>query len=290
MKNVIDLDLQYNGHGQLEIIEDPINPINYHDYNDASTGWRLDITAKINDNGDLEVYDTTPYEQWDLDDFQVDDPEDEEIPRWTFLVMERVVHITSEEPKLIEWLVRPDVVSTNGLRLGWIKPLTDDGLYHYQKLIIPYKDNISSAIERLYYHDGKIYHVDSDSNTVVEYEINADTFDELYDLTVEYQFNNCYYASMDTFSIYNMVKCYVLKEKERINNYFKNDCGHNCKYSNSQLDMEVDILLSAIMVLEDLVSKGFFFEAQRILNGFDTCGGLCRDVKNNLKGCGCGKN
>ena len=44
------------------------------------------------------------------------------------------------------------------------------------------------------------------------------------------------------------------------------------------------------MVIRDLMEKGDFFEAQRILNGLNTCGHLCENVKNKLKGCGCGGN
>ena len=43
------------------------------------------------------------------------------------------------------------------------------------------------------------------------------------------------------------------------------------------------------MVINDLIDKGEFFEAQRILSMLDTCGSLCGDYEVSLKRCGCGK-
>lgn len=290
MRNVIDFDLQYNGNGELEILEDAHNPANYHDYSDASSGWRLDVTVTINNEGNLEVYDTTPYEQWDLDGYQGDDPNDDEEPRWKFIILERVISNDLDNPKTETWIVKDKIVNISDLRHSWTTELIHDGLYHYQKLIIPYEENVSSSLERLYYKNEKIYHVDSDNNTIVEFSIDEESFDELYDLVVDNQFNNCYYFSCDTFCLINLIKCYVLKEKARISDYLKNNCGKECNFVDSRRDLEVDILLAAIMVIEDLVNHGYFFEAQQVLNGFNTCGGLCKDVRNNLKGCGCGKN
>jgi hypothetical protein len=89
--------------------------------------------------------------------------------------------------------------------------------------------------------------------------------------------------------MYDVVECYVLTERERINNYLKNNCRGNCSNSTDDLDVRSDILLAAVMVLKNLIEKGDFFEAQRILNGLNTCGNLCKKYSNSLKGCGCGR-
>lgn len=84
-----------------------------------------------------------------------------------------------------------------------------------------------------------------------------------------------------------MVKCYISKEYERLQNQFKNNCV-KCK-SSGLLDYETDILLAAVNVASNLIEEKNYLDALRVVNGLDTCGKLCKD-SNKLKGCGCGRN
>lgn len=165
-----------------------------------------------------------------------------------------------------------------------------NGLYYYQKLIIPVGEHITGANEHLYYANGKIYYEDVDSETSESYELdNKDDFDEVYDIIRKHYPDNCFYFDDYAFTIYDLIECYVLTERERINNYLKNNCNGNCDKGHTNIDAKVDILLGAIMVLKDLMEKGDYFEAQRILNGLNTCGNLCKKYTKNLKSCGCGR-
>lgn len=205
-------------------------------------------------------------------------------------VVERLILLdNSDTPKTV--LFNNIVAaSKEELQHSGIYNLAEDGHYLYQKLIIPTESHsVSNENETMYYENGIVSFVDLDDETEEgEYDIEKD-FDTIYELVIKYGFDNCFDYSAEIFSIYDLVKCYLLKEQNRIQNYFKSGCDKNCQnYSNS--DVEIDILLSAILVLEDLIEKENYYEAQRILNELHTCNGLCKDYSNKLKGCGCGRN
>lgn len=88
-------------------------------------------------------------------------------------------------------------------------------------------------------------------------------------------------------TIYGLIECYVLLAEDRINGFLRNNCKQNCDEPCS--DYKLDILLAAILVLNNLIAKGEYFEAHRILNNLNTCGSLCSEYITELKGCGCGK-
>lgn len=58
--------------------------------------------------------------------------------------------------------------------------------------------------------------------------------------------------------------------------------------NNNSDATDADFLISAIFVLRHLIQNRLFLEAQAILNRFNTCNGICKDVRKSLKGCGCG--
>lgn len=305
--SIVDIDFRYNGNGELEVLEEPIDPHIYPDINDGSSGWRLDMIIKINGDGDLQVEDTTPYERWDVDGRLGDNwaglsRENDEEPLWKFIVLERIVSVkVQDDADLIGMYGVENANNIPALRHNGVYEVPGNGLYHYQKMIIPYNSSTLISPDKLCYNhtiheicrydDGDItkrWSVAFNSDGTVTLGDSAD-FDEIFDLIVDNQYNSCFYYSRDTFSMYDVVECYVLKEQARLKEMLKNNCSGSCTTS-SQQDLSLDILLSAIIVIENLIRRGNFFEAQRIVDSLSTCNNLCKDVKNKLKGCGCGRN
>ena len=242
------------------------------------------ISVKINDDGNLEVIDITPYEEW-FDDYY------EPIQDVAYHhIIERVIYIDNENTEVAAFYDK-NVESYADLRHSTVYKLEKDGHYYYQKVILPTSDHpMSGENEHLYYEDGFAYYVDEDEGIEKKLDLKED-FDDIYGYALgnPVPVDNCFCFSADVFSIYDLLKCYLLKERDRINNYFKNGCNSNCT-NQSNIDFEIDILLAAVLVIQHLIEDENYFEAQRILNGLLTCGNLCKDYSNNLKGCGCGKN
>lgn len=240
---------------------------------------RLFMEIGINNDGDLEVIDQTPYERW-INDGEFDAGHQ---------VLERIILNNGDDnPKII---VFSNIFGNTpeALRHSTVYDVPGNGLYHYQKLVIPtYTHSQSHENEHLYYRNGIIYYVDEDAGTSQSWSSLSEDFDEIYSVVVDEKPNNCFHFDDDSFSMYDLLECYVLTEKERIQNYLKNNCSGKCG-NTSDLDERADILLAAVTVIRHLMELGDFFEAQRILNGLDTCGHLCKNVQNKLKGCGCGR-
>ena len=244
-------------------------------------------------NSTFQAIDKTPYSDW--------------ISRGIFdnnnshAVMQRLIQvIDGDDSKQIDFN-GPTVVSSGEnpnippeeLSNPYIKENLTNGLYYYQKLILPVSgDHESGANEYIEYvvvEGGEDYvlYVDEDSSTSETFDPISD-FDEIYELVRRKQTDNCFYFDDYSLSIYDLIECYLLTERDRINNYLKNNCKGNCDNAISDIDARADILLAAIMVIKDLIEKEDFFEAQRILNGLNTCGNLCKKYAKNLNGCNCG--
>ena len=232
-------------------------------------------------NSAFEAIDNTPYERW-IDDDIFDSGNEH-------MMVHRLVQVNSDgDNQLIDLQV-----FTSGdidqVRNPYRRENATNGLYYYQKLIIPSIEHTTDANERLYYDEFGTIHFDNiDSQIYEEYDIVED-FDEVYEIIHTYHPDNCFYFDDYSFTIYDLIKCYILTEKERINNYLRNNCSGNCNRGVNDLDTKADILLAAIMVIKDLMEKGEYAEAQRILDGLNTCGNLCKNYVNRLKGCGCGR-
>lgn len=224
-------------------------------------------------NTDFQAIDRTPYERWE-------DVDNEHV------ILQRLI---DSEGSIIDSVKISIAHNADELRNPFIKSGIDLGLFYYQKLIIPSEDHAGSGIEKVYYDsDGIIHFVDIDEG--IDTELNPTTqYDDIYDLIRKYAPENCFYFDDYAFSIYALVECYVLMEKERIDNYLKNNCRVSCSDNALELNNKVDILLAAVTVLRNLIEKKDFFEAQRILNGLNTCNGLCKKYSNSINGCGCGK-
>ena len=240
---------------------------------------RLHISLNI-DETTFQAIDSSPYERWIHDGHFDEDHE--------HFVIHRLVNITNDENELVK--LSQSVVSTvDEIRETWEAANVTNGLYYYQKLILPIQGHPTNANEILWY--------DTTSESVIFYDVDveeetrydvSDDFDEIYDLAVSKTPDNCFYFDDYSFTTRRLVECYLILEKERIDSYIKNNCRGNCS-PDKYLDSKIDLLLGAIMVINDLIDKGEFFEAQRILSMLDTCGSLCGDYEVSLKRCGCGK-
>ena len=245
-----------------------INNIN-NDYNNS--GSRLFMEIGIDDSGDLYVVDNSPYERWIVEsNMDVD-----------HYIYERVLEYSEDDEKLIVIAqnISEKVESIEQLRADKTFTLPQDGLYHYQKLIIPDASH-SGTVDC--WSDGKdIYLRDNGEIRIIDFTIAMDVIDDV-------QTGNAFWFDDYVFSIYNLIKCYVLTEKQRIANWLKNNCKADCN-TISEINTNADILMAAVTVLTYLIGKGQFVEAYRLLNGLRTCNGLCKDFVDDIKGCGCGK-
>lgn len=235
-------------------------------------------------NTTFQTIDQSPYERW-INDGIFDNEQ-------SHVILQRLIAIKDGEDNTTIASKLSIASTLDELRNPWEVEGLVNGLYYYQKLLIPTQGHVTSANEFIYYNteDETVYFVDSDepsNNQSFENPLSEDSFDEIYEL-VRTGLNNCFYFDDYTFTMYSLVECYVLNERERINNYLKNNCSGNCEDSK-ELEVKADILLAAITVINNLMEKGDFFEAQRILNGLNTCGHLCKRFSKTLNGCGCGR-
>lgn len=323
MKNIYDINFKYRNGNTLEVVEDISTMQNweYQNPEESIMSSFLDIVVEINNDGDLEISDNTPYDRWydylypeqDIpedggEEESEDEPEEEpeEVTRGLSLdndeeenehedfvinhyVVERAVIINGdEEPELAVWY-EGLATTLDELRHDVIYPLNKDGFYHYQKLILPTKEHKSeNPGDYIWYDkDDHLVHFGEEGQEVKTLTLK-DNFTDIFDEVLKEGYLNCFVFSADTFSMYNLILCYVMKERERIQMYLKNSCN-KCNTSASNLEMETDILLSAINVLDFLIEHEDYTEAQRVLNGLSTCGSLCKSYSNKLKGCNCGR-
>lgn len=234
-------------------------------------------------NNTFQAIDQTPYERW-INDGYFD-------YEHSHVVIQRLVSVKDgESNRTVDNNIR--IADTlDEIRNPFEVPDVENGLYYYQKLILPTQNHLTSANEKLFYctTNNKVYYVDSDNeNNNIVFRKVFDSFDEIYELVRKEGLDNCFYFDDYAFTMYSLIECYVSIERDRINNFLRNNCQAGCE-EYSDLEAKASILLAAIKVIEFLIRKGDFFEAQRILNGLHTCNGLCNKYKHVLKGCGCGR-
>lgn len=210
---------------------------------------RLIIILSSDEDGNLIIKDKTDYSEWETD-----------VTNHT--VIERLLDYNF------------NVLS---YEVGTLKPnskfdLISDGMYIYQKLILPTYEHEGN--DDCYYKDGDIY-------------LNGEivTFDDVWKVKSE-NLNIFWYDNI-FFSMFNLIKCFILTENNRLESIFNNGCKIQC--TGNPYAANADFLASAIFVLRYLIKDGKYIEAQSLLNKLHTCNGLCKDVKNSLKECGCGE-
>ena len=216
---------------------------------------RLNIKLSTNSEGNLVVIDSTNYSEWS-----------EDVSNHT-----SIERLLDDKCNVLE--VRMKALSDSESEAAVPFELIEDGMYKYQKLILPTYGHEGNS--DCYYKDGKLYLNNEEVSFDVIWEqksenVNVFWYDDLF------------------FSIYNLVKCFALKEKNRLDNIFNNGCRVAC--TNNPEAADADFLASAIFVIQYLTKDNNYVAAQAILNRLRTCSGLCKDVKKSLKNCGCGDN
>lgn len=234
-------------------------------------------------NDTFQAVDNSPYENWINDGYFDQDH--------SHVILQRLVAVKYGDSNYTVDKEERVAKTLDEMKNPFEVEHVENGLYYYQKLVLPTQYHPSSANERLYYctKNGKIYYIDADNEANNKtFKCAFDSFDEIYELVRYNALDNCFYYDEYVFTIYSLIECYVAIERERIDNYLRNHCQGGCD-NYSDLESKASILLAAIKVIEYFIKKGDFFEALRILNGLHTCNGLCNKYKHVLKGCGCGK-
>lgn len=88
----------------------------------------------------------------------------------------------------------------------------------------------------------------------------------------------------EIFSICHLRKCAFEHEKKAIEEFLSTCNKKNCNKKSSQQSVR-DILLISVFVLENLICKHRYKEAERILESLGSCGNLCDNISN--KTCCC---
>jgi hypothetical protein len=80
----------------------------------------------------------------------------------------------------------------------------------------------------------------------------------------------------EIFSICHLRKCVFAYEKQAIEEFLSTCNKKNCNKRSSQQSTR-DILLMSIFVLENLIARQRYLEAETILNSLNSCDNLCKD-------------
>lgn len=81
----------------------------------------------------------------------------------------------------------------------------------------------------------------------------------------------------EIFSICNLRRCTIAHEKQAIEEFLSTCNRKNCNKKSSQQPTR-DILLISIFVLEHLISRHRYSEAETILDSLSSCGNICEDT------------
>ena len=164
----------------------------------------------------------------------------------------------------------------------------EDGVYLYQKIIVPSQEAVGArADNQMYFVDNEtIIYIDDDG---IEHEYNySSDFDKIFEIiNSESAPDNCFIFDDKAFTLYNLMKCYLSVEKDRINDYIRNGCKGDCVKGKCSYGKE-DILLSSIIILKALLEQDEIDAANILLERLhNNCSGLCKDLNSSKNGCGC---
>lgn len=233
------------------------------------------------ENTTFQTIDKTPYERWISDGLL-----DNNNPH---VIIQRLIKIKTGDDNGLVSINKTICTSPDELRDIWLVENIKDGLYYYQKVLIPLSEHTTQSNNIVWYDptEEKVVYLDTDEDISKMLDPIND-FDDIYEIIRKEAPDNCFYFDDYIFTIYSLVECYILSEREKINNYLQNNCKATCS-PDTDLEIKVNILLAAITVLNMLIEKRDFFEALRIFNGINSCGNLCSNFySDNINKCGCG--
>lgn len=103
---------------------------------------------------------------------------------------------------------------------------------------------------------------------------------------IEYINDNKIDPIKEIFAICKLRNCLIQKEKEMLNNFLK-DCNNGGVFCNKTSDKNLnDFLLVSEFLLENLICRGNYQEAIRILNSISRCGVCDNSSEKTCKCCG----
>lgn len=225
---------------------------------------RLCVELGIDNEGNFFAVDHSPYEMW-INEGDLD---------FNHVVYERLLLYDGLDVKVIGTYktIATDILCFNRCRTI---DLPGDGLYLYQKLVLPLKGHAGDSI--CYSDVDHIYVIDSEGEHIAD-------FDEAFEIVKECRTINSFWFDDKIGCIFNLIKCYLIKVRNELNDYLKANCKGAC---DSKGVSDADILFIAIIILKDLLCKRDFAEFERVLNAVSRCGGLCKDLKSKPNNCGC---
>lgn len=160
-------------------------------------------------------------------------------------------------------------------------------------------DNVYHINNRCVYHGGKFYVGKQDINSLndltnIDKVVTLEHIEQLQlftpGLTTDAYLDFWYDEKI--FTICHLNQCLTQLQKQNIDNMLINCRGNNGKVTKcpnqdtaDMLKYKRDFLFDTVYVLTYLMEIGNLFEAQRILEELNVCGGLCNDAS--PKGCGC---
>ena len=208
--------------------------------------------------------------------------------QYPFLVLQRLIKEELDANKILE-ITKP-ISTKDPMILGkpYEYPDAEDGVYVYQKMIIPSQDAVGARTDnQMYFIDTEtIIYIDDDGEEH-RYNYSSD-FDKIFDIiNSESSPDNCFIFDDKAFTLYSLMKCYLSAEKDRINEYIRNGCKGDCVKSKCSYGKE-DILLSSIIILKALLEQDEVDAANILLERLhNNCSGLCKDSNDLRNGCGC---
>lgn len=157
--------------------------------------------------------------------------------------------------------------------------LPDDGLYVYYKLAIQKKEYLGDKYNsKIYYDNGKIMLGDEeikDPSALVDYltQTGVGILD---------------YCEELVFSLCKLEHCVFNIQKQILASQLRT-CGSSSKCDkNTSLRDQRNFLFISLSVLKHLISEEKYDEAEEILESLNSCGSLCKNIKEATKDCGCG--
>lgn len=154
--------------------------------------------------------------------------------------------------------------------------LGNDGVYLYYKALIPWEDH--NGNDAFYCVAGENKIIDRTTGKQVSFLDFWGKRD---------QSNNVFSNSEQMFvTMTDLIKCFVLTERDRLNEALKKGCDLTCK--ESALGLKANLLAVIVFLMWHYIYKEKNFEkAKTLLDRIQVCNGLCNTVKKHIKSCGC---
>ena len=145
------------------------------------------LTMKIGvENTTFQVIDNSPYEGW-VDSGDLDN-------QHNHAVIQRLIKVTTDNDNTLIDSSLEVADTIDKLRNPWEVQDVTDGLYYYQKLLLPTEGHTTNANEILWYDetDGLVYYYDVDTEETGQYNAISD-FDEIFSIARKEYPDNCFY-------------------------------------------------------------------------------------------------